>query len=655
LLQKRVSQSREWEDVSVDLSSYHGDVVLELQTTGSNAPLAAWGSPIVTAPGASSLPYNALFIVVDALRSDALASAHDPDQDARLRKVPLAPFDAWLPAMPEVAPNLDRLASVGTTFVRAWSAAMWTRPSTLAMLTGMRAGRLGLPVLELEPKPADVRTFYALNPPLWPLLMRAHGAVTRAVINNMYLCGYVGVGVDTGFEAMTDHRYQVNDTDKITTDTVAWLRAHRDERFSLFVNYVSPHAPYVPESKYLQPIERASPHPDNRQVRRYLGEIRKDDAAIGRVLDELKELGLTSNTIVVVTADHGEALSEAHDWVAVDVAKGVHSGRFTHLSTMWEEAARVPLVLALPGVVPAKKRVTQQVQTTDILPTLLELLGIDVPKEIDGVSLRPLWSDAAVAERPAVIEGRGAVSIIDGRWHYIQRSPIARHLQLGSVDFEKALELYDLSNDPGERQDVSAQHPDEVSRLRSILHSRLAARAANETHQLATSATVHVRVSAGSQAGELVGDISVLGGRVSATSQRQTVSIQTRSSDSVRVSGPIAAGSILDLDLRIEPASANVDWNWTFAGAPWPKAAYHIGPLGLVRDLSKGLRAEDSNSAVAQRPAYVDGSREQGIFVTRDTDNEVDATISQAAQAEAQQAMQAWGYVRKSETSRKSP
>ena len=655
LVEKRASQSRAWDDLSVDLSPFQGEVALELTTSGRDASLAAWGSPIVVSPGATKLPYNVLFFVVDAIRSDALSSAHDATEDEQRANAELAPFDAWLPQMPEVAPNLDRLALQGIMFSHAWSAAMWTRPSTLAMLTGMRAGRLGMPVLELEPRPADVMGFYASSPPLWPLLMRSLGAHTRAIINNMYLCGYVGVGVDAGFESMTDHRYQLSDTEKITTDTVKWLESHRDERFALFVNYVSPHAPYLPESRYLDPIEHALPHPENKLVRRYLGEIRKDDEAIGRVLEHVARLGLTSKTLIVVTADHGEALSEAHDWVAVDVAKGVHSGRFTHLSTMWEEAARVPIIFSLPGVIPAGTRITQPVQTTDILPTLLDVLGVEVPKNVDGVSLKPLFSKGRVPERAAVIEGRGATSIIEGQWHFIQRSPVARHLQLGTIRVEKSIELYDLVRDPGERQDISSQHPEIVERLKSELMRRIAVPQKSETPMNVSRANVHVRVSSGIDAGVLVGNIRLATGRIVATSSNAALSITSNAPNVARIEVAMPHGSLVDLDLAIEPANSDIDWNWQFAGKPWPKAAYYVGPLGIGRDISAGLRASEGDIMVAAQAPYVVRAQERGIFVTRDTACETDAVVSEAAQIEAQQAMQAWGYVRRNEPAQKHP
>lgn len=648
VLQRTISKSSRWEDLNIDLSRFGGDVSIELATLSRGGSLAAWGSPIVTSPGASSLPYNVVFFVVDAMRSDALASVHDAEQDARISRAKLAPYDAWLPRMPEVAPNLDRLVIEGATFANAWTAAMWTRPATLAMLTGVRASRLGLPILELEPRPGDVRAFYATDRPLWPLLMRSHGAVTRAVINNMYLCGYVGVGVDTGFESLTDHRYQVKDTEKITADTLDWLESHRDDRFALFVNYVSPHAPHVPDVSDLDVIDHAPTRPLNKQVRRYLAEIRKDDAAIGRILQQLTKLNLSSKTLVIVTADHGETLSEAHDWVAVDVAKGVHSGRFTHLSTMWEEAARVPLIFALPGVIPPNRRIAEPVQTTDILPTVLELLRVDLPSNMDGISLKGLLTENSRSGHSAIIEGRGASAIIEGNWHFIQRSPVARRLQLGDVQIEKFVELYDLNEDPGERRDVSEKHSEIVEKLRRELNSRLAASPSAQKARSLSQATIHVRISSGEAQGDLVGEVALNDGRLVVGNAVQGLSVHAIGRNAFRLQTRMQPGALLDFDLTIEPASAAIAWKWQLAGREWPNTRYHVGALGLVRDLSKGIPSND-NDMVASHAPYVSAVREQGIFVTRDTAGETESTVSEAAQAEAQQAMQAWGYVRRNE------
>jgi len=655
--QRNISQSRSWDDWRIDLSKFHGDVELELVTrASSDTPLAAWGSPVVLAPQASSLPYNVVFIVVDAMRGDALAAMHDEKEDAAIRGAANPALDAWLPRMPEVAPNLDKLAGRGVTFTRAWTAAMWTRPATLAMLTGTRPHRLGLPVLELEPRPDEVQAYYDRHPPLWPLLMRTQGAVTRAIVNNMYLCGYVGVGVDTGFEAMTDHRYQVKDTERITEDSMAWLKAHRDERFALFLNYVSPHAPYVPEPKFLQPIESASIRPDNRQVRRYLAEIRKDDAAIGRVLEELDNLGLTSNTAIVVTADHGETMSEAHDWVAVDVAKGVPSGRFTHLSTMWDEAARVPLLFSLPGRIPENRRLTDDVQTTDIVPTLLDLLGVPIPREMDGASLVPALSGKPMPARPVVIEGRGAQSIREGNWRLVVRSPVARRLRRGDTEIEKAVELYNVQDDPGERHDVSSGNNDVIQRLMHELRYQLSDRKPPAVSKAAVSSgTVHLRIATAGRIADLIGTVKLVGeGKLTVTAADCLATVTSVGTNEYRLTTKSKSESTVGFDLLLEPANADIRWNWQLDGAPWPRNAVFVGPLGiLAAELAEGLHSIDSDKLVASQLPYVSARQELGLFITRDSGLNQAVTLSESAQVEAQQAMQAWGYVRKNEDVKK--
>ncbi len=657
--QRKLSQSRRWNDWRIDLSKFHGDVSLEL-TTGAarETPLAAWGSPIVLAPNASRLRYNTVFIVVDAMRGDALSAMHDAAEDASINHATNPPFDAWLPRMPEVAPNLDRLAARGVTFARAWTAAMWTRPATLAMLSGMRPHRLGLPVLELEPRPQEVRSFYDKHPPLWPLLMRAQGAVTRAIINNMYLCGYVGVGVDTGFEAMTDHRYQTRDTERITEDSITWLKSHRDERFTLFINYVSPHAPYVPEPEYLQPIDSAPTRPENKHVRRYLAEIRKDDAGIGRVLEQLDNLGLTSKTAIVVTADHGETMSEAHDWIAVDVAKGVPSGRFTHLSTMWDEAARVPLLFSLPGRITEHRRLSDDVQTTDIVPTLLELLGVALPSEMDGKSLVPVLDGKSLHPRPVIVEGRGAESIRDGDWRLIVRSPVARRIRKGKAEFEKSVELYNMKDDPGERRDVSYAYRDVVSRLQSELSHQLASsKPSAVTNAALTTGIVRIRFATAGRAANVRGSLKLVGdGNLTVKAEGFAATMTPVGQNEYRIMAQSKPDSTIGFNLLLEPADTDISWQWWIDGAPWPTNAFFAGPLGVVAPkIAGGLRAADSDELVAFELPYVSATREFGLFVARDMRTESTTNLSESAQVEAQQAMQAWGYIRKPEVMKRKP
>jgi len=647
---RRLSNMRRWNDWRIDLSGYNGDVLLELKTSSQReVPLSAWGSPIILSPNASPLPYNTVFIVVDAMRGDAMASTHDAAEDVKLAAATLPPLDAWLPRMPEVAPNLDKLAARGAVFASAFTTAMWTRPATLSMLSGMRPRHLSLPVLELEPRPEQIREFYAARPPLYALLMRDRGAVTRAIVNNMYLCGYVGVGVDTGFEALTDHRYQIGDTHQITTDTVEWLQAHRDERFALFINYTSPHSPYLPERKFLKPITKARVRPDNGEVLRYLGEIRKDDEGIGHVLEALDNLGLAEKTAIVVTADHGETMSEAHNWVAIDVAKGVRSGRFTHLSTMWDEAARVPIVMALPGRIKPRQRITSDVQLTDIMPTLLELEGIRIPNEIEGASLLPLLEGKSMAPRPVVVEGRGAQAIRDGLWRLVVRSPIARRLRKGNIEFEKYVELYDLSNDPGERHDVATANKDVVKRFEQELLEILGPGKAMNTQKADTnSGTIHVRFATAGRSAHIRGIVRLRGeGSLKIVSDAASVRSKATDNNGFEIDVESEPERASGFRLLVVPADAEIQWQWWLDGSPWPRSAIFGGPLNVsIPELAQGLGAASSDKLIVAEQPYIAAKRELGLYVTRDLSLEVNTTPSESAQLEAQQAMQAWGYMR---------
>jgi hypothetical protein len=194
-----------------------------------------------------------------------------------------------------------------------------------------------------------------------------------------------------------------------------------------------------------------------------------------------------------------------------------------------------------------------------------------------------------------------------------------------------------------------------VDRLKNELIRRIEVPQKSEKLTDVSRANVHVRVSSGVDAGVLVGNIQLASGRIVATSSNSALLITSNAPNLARIEVSMPHGSQVDLDLTIEPANSDIDWNWQFAGRPWPKTAYYVGPLGIGRDISEGLRAIESDIMVAAQAPYVARSQERGIFVTRDTACEADTVVSQAAQIEAQQAMQAWGYVRRNETTQKHP
>jgi len=391
-----------------------------------------------------------------------------------------------------------------------------------------------------------------------------------------------------------------------------------------------------------------------------LAEIRKDDAGIGRILDELEKLGLSDTTAVVVTADHGETMSEAHDWVAVDVAKGVPSGRFTHLSTMWDEAARVPIVMALPGRIAAGQRITTEVQSTDIMPTLLELEGIHVPSEVDGVSLLPALDGKTIASRPVVVEGRGAQAIREGNWRLVVRSPVARRLRKGESEFEKKFELYNLKEDPGERRDVSAVNGDVVERLQTELVRMLSANKVSAPPSAKANSgagTIRLRFATAGRSARIHGALRLKGeGSLRVVSEGERVNVMPTGPAALDIDFRSEPDRALELQLMVEPADADILWKWSLDDAPWPQRATFGGPLFVsIPVLAEGLSSALNDELVVADSPYIAAKRELGIFVTRNSRLDTTTTLSESAEREAQQAMQAWGYMRKAEVVKAKP
>ncbi|HEY3233702.1 MAG TPA: sulfatase, partial [Polyangiaceae bacterium] len=656
---------RRWVDWRVDLSAFGGqNVELELSTQarpgedGKPPPAAPafWGSPVVLAPAAASLPFNIVFFVVDALRGDAVAGLHDPKLDAQMARAPHPPLDAWLPKLEGLTPNLDALAGRGVSFARASSASTWTRPGTIAMLTGARSGSLGLSPREMIPSIKEVQQFYALKPPFLPRLLRTRGAVTRAFVNNFYLVGYAGVGVDIGFEGMIDHRHPTNDTEWITQDTLTWLRENKNQRFALFVNYGSPHSPYEPPAADLQAVPPSPVGPSNATVRAYLGEIHKDDTAIGRVVAELDALGLREDTLVIVTADHGETLSVEHESIPLGLMRDPPSGRFHHLLCIWDETVRVPIILSYPKRLPQGVLITEPVQTTDIVPTVIDLAQMERPAATQGRSLVPLAQGKPAVAQPIIVEGRGAWAIRDGRYRLIVRERAYQRLRTIHGERTVALELYDLENDPGERDEISSAHPDIVQRLKSKLESHLNAQARRDqpisSSQSGAHPIIRLRfVTAGTRhraSGSL--EASPPPGEHRAVLKARGVRLDARA---LRERGggwdfdfSTEPDRSVGFDLEVDPPTADVKWRLLVDGRPWPAERVYAGSFGLrAETLAGGVVGEPMRTiAAAELTPLVDPKRDWGLFVTRDSiAHEVELTREGASQ-ETLRLMHAWGY-----------
>lgn len=416
-----------WEGLTVDVSGGVGpgvEVVFEVEPAGSVPPsdllpaLAIAPSP--PTPPAAPAGANCVFILVDALRPDRLHCYGYPR---------------------DTSPRIDALAKEGVLFEQVVSACSWTVPSVASLFTGTYVsthgmtkyripGRLSLPTLAEQLREAGVRT----------AAVSSNSLVTPA--------GGFGAGFDE-FVGIDSNEMGGRAADApraawVTDHAITVLRRIHEQQFFLYLHYMDPHAPYTPPAEW----DRFG----RGDHERYLAEIRYCDDRIGRLLDELDALGCAENTLVVFTADHGEAFSE--------------HGTTHHGNSVHREEVHVPLILRYPGPVPRGRRVGTRVRSIDIHTTVAELMGLSVPRHVEGESLLALLDGV----RPA--DDRTCFSELYP-WQHLGRLPQAALYQ-GNRKLIVWLEadrraLYHTKRDPDERNNLAADEPDRVASMeRSI-------------------------------------------------------------------------------------------------------------------------------------------------------------------------------------------
>ncbi len=415
-----------------------------------------------TRPASASLP-NVVLLVLDTVRADHV-SCYGYE---RL-----------------TTPRLDALAADGVLFENCVAPAPWTVPSHGSIFTGLYPTSHGAHAEHLALSPAHVTLAEVL---------RDAGYETAGFSANLYLTPTLGY--DQGFNTydvqpvLTPGRVRVvRDAGEMNALVLPWLenRGARKQPFFLFVNYMDAHAPYVPpapyDALYGDPTPFDSPFYRNLDRLPYIrgevemtsgdhqhimdfydSEITYLDYEVGRVLDKLKELGLLDHTLVIIVSDHGEFLGEHH--------------LLDHRLCLYEEVLDVPLVLWYPAGLPQGQRVAGLVQLTDVMPTVLDLVGITSPVAMQGRDLLPLirGEDDPAAYNVALAEffrdeshvrdlgpayDRRLKSLRVGDWKYIWSSAGTE-------------ELYDLAADPGESCNLVAQQPNRAAALRTQLNDWL--------------------------------------------------------------------------------------------------------------------------------------------------------------------------------------
>ncbi len=335
-------------------------------------------------------------------------------------------------------PVLDDLASRAILYENAYAHSSWTPPSHASIFTGLLPAKHGLRDLWKGRLPAGITTLAET--------LRASGFRTGAFVSAVPLRREVGF--DQGFDVYDDHGFSMEDVfaerpaDRTTDAAVHWLAAGGRQRFFLWVHYFDPHRPYKDHPEFGRHLEQvvgesgASPYQAlpafGNDIYRYDGEIFIVDRAIGRLLDELRRLGMRRNTLIVVTSDHGEYFGE--------------HGLLAH-SHVYEPVARVPLILFDPRRASRRERYSGVVRHIDLLPTLLHLLEQPMPNVGDGTMLPP-WGAAAEARDVYIEHGKTqSYGLRQGAWKLV-----ATGWAFGAEP--RKVELFNLRADPRESADL---------------------------------------------------------------------------------------------------------------------------------------------------------------------------------------------------------
>ncbi len=337
-------------------------------------------------------------------------------------------------------PALDALAKDGIRFAQAFTPSPITNTSHTTILTGLLPSSHGV---------TDFAVPLAAVHPTWAELLKKKGYHTAAFIGAVILDSKsLAPGLDRGFDfydnfpehPLTKSRF--GRVERRGMDVVQhaekWMNAHPAGPHFVWVHLYDPHDPYEPPPPYSQTYKDHL----------YDGEIAYADAALENFVAYLKKLGRYENSVIVVVGDHGEGLGEHHE--------------DTHGIFLYDSTTHVPLIVKLPSWSNAAKVVDAQVRTTDILPTVLDLLHVPVPEQLDGESLKPYFDGESSASRTAF-----------GETDYPLRfgwAPL-RSVRAEGFKFIEAPkpELYDLHKDPGELKNEYGPTSEMVQKGRKLL------------------------------------------------------------------------------------------------------------------------------------------------------------------------------------------
>jgi arylsulfatase A-like enzyme len=453
--------------------------MLAIHNPGADLPFTC--DPSGSEPGQRP---NILLLVLDTARADHLSCYGYPKP---------------------TTPNIDRMAREGVLFENAYSAAVWTLAGHASIFTGMTPSKNG----------ANGENIYLDEGFITLAEVLANcGYRTAGFCNNPWVSEFTATDqgfhhfrkmwlkqygqnllLSYGFYRLIQNLFTsvpiVGSVEATTGEVLDWMKEHEDEPYFVFINLMEPHPPldyraeftdpFIPEGLSPEDLKAVNQNPytiwagkesmDSRDFQAYQalydGELRYMDFHLGKFFDELQAAGLLDSTLLIITADHGEQMGEG--------------GYLGHHFALRDALIHVPLIVRGPNVVPLGVRVTSNVQTLDILPTLIGLLGIqdlDIWNALQGKSLLPL--PAAEEERSVVAEEYRAlleIKFVDAYKPEFDVDDVYGHRSRAWIKGpykyvaheEGAEEIYDLSKDDQEVNNLAQQVPTVLERMRGEL------------------------------------------------------------------------------------------------------------------------------------------------------------------------------------------
>ncbi len=267
-------------------------------------------------------------------------------------------------------------------------------------------------------------------------------------------------------EANKDGKQGVYSHDLIADEALKFIKANKDRSFFLYVPFTIPHvALQVPEDslaeykgKWPDPPYTGDkgyfPHPNPRAC--YAAMVTRMDRDVGRIMSLLKELNLERNSVVMFTSDNGPTFNGGADSVFFESARPLRGLK----GSVYEGGIRVPFIVRWPGKIKAGSTSDHICAFWDFLPTCCELIGVDAPDDIDGISMLPTFlaqREKQKKHKYLYWELRGRQGVRMGRWKAVRPRP------------NRKIQLYNLDKDIGEKNDIADANPKITGRLAEIM------------------------------------------------------------------------------------------------------------------------------------------------------------------------------------------